>query len=184
MKDKIIEAALKLTKDKGCRFTMDELARELGMSKKTIYTFYDKKDELLYDMTAITLDDIRKRQLEIISDKSIPCEKRLKKVFSELPPTEMNMDYSQLIYIHDKYPKVYKHIMKKVDEEWENTTELLYEGMEKGIFKPIDPMLIQISYQATIERLSYGDELKTMKLSYQEAVERFADLLVEGIMVH
>ena len=184
MKDKIIETALKLTADKGARFTMDELARELGMSKKTIYTFYDKKDDLLYDMTATVLDRISKRQLEIVSDKNVPCEKRLKKVFCELPPKEMNMDYSQLIYIHDKYPKVYKHMMKKIDEEWKITKELLKEGIEKGVFKPVDPMLVQISYQATIERLSYGDELKTMKLSYQEAVERFADLLVEGIMVH
>ena len=38
MEKRIIEGALRIVARQGVRFTMDELATELGMSKKTIYT--------------------------------------------------------------------------------------------------------------------------------------------------
>ena len=38
MKNKILEGALNVYKAKGLKFTMDDLATEMKMSKKTIYS--------------------------------------------------------------------------------------------------------------------------------------------------
>ena len=47
MEKRIIEGALHIVEKQGVKFTMDELASELGMSKKTIYTVFRDKNELL-----------------------------------------------------------------------------------------------------------------------------------------
>ena len=52
MEKRIIEGALRIVARQGVRFTMDELATELGMSKKTIYTVFSDKNELLLAMVS------------------------------------------------------------------------------------------------------------------------------------
>lgn len=40
----ILDATLRVFDQKGLKFTMDDLAKELSISKKTIYTVYDDKE--------------------------------------------------------------------------------------------------------------------------------------------
>ena len=42
-KERILEATMKVFNKKGLKFTMDDIAEELSMSKKTIYTVFDNK---------------------------------------------------------------------------------------------------------------------------------------------
>ena len=46
MNERILEGALNVFKAKGPKFTMDDLATEMKMSKKTIYTVFRDKNEL------------------------------------------------------------------------------------------------------------------------------------------
>ncbi len=50
LKEKILEGTIKVFNQKGLKFTMDDLASELGMSKKTIYTVFKDKDSLFLAM--------------------------------------------------------------------------------------------------------------------------------------
>ena len=49
-KEKILEATIKVFNRKGLKFTMDDIASELSMSKKTIYTVFRDKESLFYQM--------------------------------------------------------------------------------------------------------------------------------------
>ena len=46
MKDAIIELSVKRLQTEGLRFSLDSLARELKVSKKTIYKYFSTKEEL------------------------------------------------------------------------------------------------------------------------------------------
>ena len=50
IREQILDATVLVFNKKGMKFTMDDIARELGMSKKTIYTVFADKQELVYDM--------------------------------------------------------------------------------------------------------------------------------------
>ena len=63
MEKRIIEGALHIVEKQGVKFTMDELASELGMSKKTIYTVFRDKNELLIAMVDYVFDILRKAKL-------------------------------------------------------------------------------------------------------------------------
>ena len=47
-KTKILEATIKVFNKKGLKFTMDDIASELSMSKKTIYTVFKDKETMFY----------------------------------------------------------------------------------------------------------------------------------------
>ena len=49
-KTKILEATIKVFNKKGLKFTMDDIASELSMSKKTIYTVFKDKETMFYQM--------------------------------------------------------------------------------------------------------------------------------------
>jgi TetR/AcrR family transcriptional regulator, cholesterol catabolism regulator len=51
IKDKILSGAVELFFKYGIKnITMDEIAKHLGMSKKTIYTFFKDKDEMVHSL--------------------------------------------------------------------------------------------------------------------------------------
>ena len=49
-KEKILEATMKVFNRKGLKFTMDDIAAELSMSKKTIYRVFRDKETMFYQM--------------------------------------------------------------------------------------------------------------------------------------
>ena len=54
----ILDATLRVFDQKGLKFTMDDLAKELSISKKTIYTVYDDKEALFLAMVDYIFDSI------------------------------------------------------------------------------------------------------------------------------
>ena len=50
IKARIFESALALFREKGIKFTMDDVAKNLGISKKTLYLVVRDKEALLNEM--------------------------------------------------------------------------------------------------------------------------------------
>ncbi|MBK6984973.1 MAG: helix-turn-helix transcriptional regulator [Bacteroidetes bacterium] len=54
--EKILKSSLELFFKYGIkRVTMDDIAKELGMSKKTIYQFYKEKDDLVNQLCIVEM---------------------------------------------------------------------------------------------------------------------------------
>lgn len=51
MREKIIDATVEEFKQNGLKFTMNDLAKRLGISKKTIYTVFESKQAVLVAIT-------------------------------------------------------------------------------------------------------------------------------------
>ena len=60
LRDKIVDVAMNLFTKHGIRLVrMDDVAHELGISKRTIYELYEKKEDLLYE---VVVCHFKKRQ--------------------------------------------------------------------------------------------------------------------------
>ena len=58
-KNKIIQAAIKIFSQKGFhKSTMDEIAREVGVSKGTLYTYFKSKEEILKEIWELNNQNI------------------------------------------------------------------------------------------------------------------------------
>ena len=67
----ILDATLRVFDKKGLKFTMDDLAKELSISKKTIYTVYDDKEALFLAMVDYIFDSIKESEQMILTDPSL-----------------------------------------------------------------------------------------------------------------
>lgn len=73
MKERIMSTNLELISRYGLRaVTMDDLARHLGLSKKTIYQYYSEKEELVTDCVAWILDDLANEISRIAGSSNNP----------------------------------------------------------------------------------------------------------------
>src|ERR1700741_4391747 len=116
--------------------TMDDIARHLGMSKKTIYQFFKDKDELVTALVKKKLKDDEDQMSAIISQSEnvigemINMMKCAEDVFSRINP----------IVIHDlqKYhPDAWREFQKFKSGVLEQTLQqLLEKGIKQGYIRP------------------------------------------------
>lgn len=130
MKDKIIEKAGELFLNLGFKsVTMDEIANELGISKKTLYKYFNNKHSLV-EATTLTMHDSCFLAMDTITNKGFNAIKEnfeTKKMFKEM---FQNASSSPIYQLKKYYPKIHQKTMEK---EMVLFSECLKKNLEKGI---------------------------------------------------
>ncbi|MCR4611912.1 MAG: TetR/AcrR family transcriptional regulator [Lachnospiraceae bacterium] len=182
-KERILEGSLNVYKAKGVKFTMDDLASELGMSKKTIYTVFPDKGTLLLEMVDYAFDSVSRTQSEALNNPDMSLVDKLKNILGVLPEAYVGVDFTQLYVLKGKYPKAYARLRQRLESGWERTLALIDEGVEQGLLREVNKVVFQLAHEATLERFLMGDELSKNKLSYEDALTELVDIMTEGIIV-
>lgn len=133
MREAIIKVAAEKIQIHGLRkFTMDELASELKVSKKTIYKYFKGKDDIISEYFKEIIETDKNYTIESVKEKSSLVDK-----------------LNAIIYSYHKYKlsaNVLDEAYKFYYDEWEKVQELknfklgiiesvLKKGMEEGILK-------------------------------------------------
>ncbi|MFD0862985.1 TetR/AcrR family transcriptional regulator [Sungkyunkwania multivorans] len=136
MKEKILHKATELFLNLGFKsVTMDDLASEIGISKKTIYQHYDNKTELVEASTFYLFDTICTGIDHICETASNPIEElyHIKRFVMEHLKNEKSSPQYQL---KKYYPKIHDRLKwKQFEVMHENIVENLKEGIAQGIFR-------------------------------------------------
>ena len=127
LKVRILDEAAKWFDTKGIRFTMDDLARSLAMSKKTIYTVFRTKRSIMTATIDRFFAEAYKEQEEILADTSLTTTEQLRRVIGSVPERYIGHDLSQLYVLKDRYPSVYRHWHNCREEYW-NAVEVLIKN--------------------------------------------------------
>lgn len=181
IKTQILEATIKVFHQKGIKFTMDDLAKNLGMSKKTIYTVFKDKNELFLSMVDYLFDAIKESENEIIQNEKLSTVEKIQAILCVLPDGYKDLDFGQLYILKDKYPKIYKKVGKRLENGWENTIMLLEKGMEEGVIRDVNIPIVKMMLEASLEQFFQRDILKRNKLSYKKALDEVVEILMVGI---
>lgn len=148
MKDKILHKATELFLIRGFKsVTMDDLANEMGISKKTIYSHYVNKTSLVEDCTMNLFQSISQGIDEICSLRKNPIEEiyQIKKfVMHRLKEEKSSPQYQLQKY----YPKIFKNLqLKKFDLMQNCVLDNLKRGMDEEIYrKNLNPDFVSRIY--------------------------------------
>lgn len=181
-KEKILEATIKVFNRKGLKFTMDDIASELSMSKKTIYTVFRDKESMFFAMVDYCFDKIKESESEVLSDQSLSTVEKIRGVLAVLPSGYKDVDFRQLYMLKDKYPNIYSRVEERLETGWEKTIALINQGIEEGCIRPVNVNLLKIMLEATIEQFFQRDILIRNQITYAEALEEVVNILVDGIV--
>ena len=184
MEKRIIEGALHIVEKQGVKFTMDELASELGMSKKTIYTVFRDKNELLIAMVDYVFDYIKESEALVMEHKHLSLLQKIRKILGVMPENYTDFDFTQFYVLRDKHPEVYERVRQRLESGWEMTNRLLEQGVEEGLIRSVDFRVFQLVFESAVERFIMGDELEREEIDYMQALEELVTIMVDGIVVH
>jgi len=183
LRNKIIKGAIEAYREKALKFTMDDIAKSQGISKKTIYTVFKDKEALLLAIVDQTFDNVKIAEKKVYDNKDLTLVEQIRGVLSVMPETYKDVDFSKLYDIKEKYPVVYKQIEYRMETGWEKTLSLIEEGIEQGLIRDCNLQLFKAIYESTMEQFYQRNLLEKTNLTYQEALNGLVDILIEGILV-
>lgn len=180
-KMKIVEGGVKLFKDHGLKFTMDELANDIKMSKKTIYVMFRDKEALLYYMVDYFFNDVQKEEEKILADDSLDTVEKFRRILGAYPDIYSSYDFTKVFRFKDKYKRVYDHVGERLENGWEITFQVLDQGIKEGVFRNINHTVFKMAYSSAIERFLTSPQLNDEKISYADALNELVDIMVFGV---
>ncbi|MCQ2516934.1 MAG: TetR/AcrR family transcriptional regulator [Saccharofermentans sp.] len=183
LKLKIMQSAARVFAAKGLKFRMDDIALDMSISKKTIYTVFDTKEKLLSSMVDMAFANIKKSEQEVLDRNDLGTVEKLKALLAAMPEGYGDLNLRELDALKEKYPKVYKKVQKKLESGWEPTIELLKQGKLEGVIRQdANIMILKAMMEASIERFFSDDVLKRNGLTYLEGLNEVVEILIEGIV--
>ena len=179
----IMDAVIEQFNIKGMKFTMDDISKELHISKKTIYKEFDDKDDLFFATVDYGFSAIKEKEAEILADVSLDLVDKISRLIICLPDNYKNIDFRRVYQLKDKYPKVYMKIAERIESDWDETEKLIKKAIEKGLIKNVPVPLIKLMVEGTIEKFLTSDELARTDYSYEQSLEGMMDIIINGLRI-
>ncbi len=184
-RQRIVEAATVIFHQHGFnRVTMDEIAENLGMSKKTLYKYYAGKEDLIIAVVEhyrLKFDACISPIVLEVTDDFVDKLLRLGSAVSTM------ISNAPICFIKDleKYlPDVWRdHAAWKHRKTNESLREILQEGIQKGVFRTfLSSEVIILMFLTLTENLFKPDVLAQLPITPSQLYISIMRVFFEGIM--
>ena len=184
IKDRILTIAEEMFLKFGySKVTMDEIAANLGMSKKTLYKFFPSKEELVREIIYKMRCGVKDYIDDLLANNEMDFVEKLKRMMNLIGNQSSKLQGPLLEDLHKNIPEVWKQINEfRKDNVRQKFTQLINMGVEKGIFrKDIDQRLIVLTYSSAIQGLINPEILSQMPFSVEQVFESLIKIIFSGI---
>jgi AcrR family transcriptional regulator len=137
VKERILDKATDLFLRYGIRsITMDEIATQLGISKKTIYQFFTDKD----DMVSAVIDrEIGKNEVECAEFRH-QAENAVHQIFMAQDSADEMLRYTNPLILYDlekHHPRAFQRLKRfKYEFLYNVLMDNMQWGMDQGVYRP------------------------------------------------
>jgi TetR/AcrR family transcriptional regulator, cholesterol catabolism regulator len=161
---------------------MNDIAQAVGIAKPTLYHYFKSKEEIVYSNHFTLFELMRARVKERLATDAPPDE-QLRGVFR---------DAFEFMDSHPGYTHVFRDYSRRLSPERqklarENEKEyealvrgILADGVEQGIFKPLDPRLASLALFG-MTHWSYHWYSPGGTRSAEELADQFYDYFMDGV---
>jgi len=179
LKTRIINAFIEETQNNGIKFTMDDLAKRLGISKRTLYEHFSSKVDILDSIIDMTLTEFDEQTRRIIDDPELTLIEKIRKAIVVLPKYNEFYDLRILEQLKRSYPALWERVDREL-HQWDDLKGLLEEGIRTGVIKNMNiDVLMKLIIDATNLTLDRQFFL-AHSISVKEAFESIIDVLLTG----
>jgi len=183
-KKTILEHAARMFLKNGIRvITMDDIANELGISKRTLYDIFESKELIISQIVDTHIENENKAFDKILnqSENSIDMMLKLSKfifvMYNKLHP-------SVLSDLKKYYSNIWQRIEKFHNDSIRQIIELnLLNGIKEDLYREnIDPAIISLFYVKQLQLFSDEENIHFEKKSKSEVIQQFVDHNMYGLM--
>jgi AcrR family transcriptional regulator len=162
--------------------SVDEIASALEMTKGNLYYYFKNKEEILFACHEYSLDKLLVLMDEVQAEATTP-EVKLRKlmlafvhlILDDLHGTALTLDPEALS------PPLLKRVIAKRDRFDHGIRTIIQDGMDRGVFRPGDPKMIEFAMMGAVNWISKWFDPAGEQTSDQIG-DAFADYLVGGLL--
>ncbi|MBN1398195.1 MAG: TetR/AcrR family transcriptional regulator [Bacteroidetes bacterium] len=182
--ERIIDAASARFMDFGIsKVTMDEIASDVGMSKKTVYKFFPSKETLLKAIVHIHLRNVERTVHDIVASEK-PVEEKLVEIFALVGKTLKRLSRPFLADLQRHLPSLWKEIDTfRRERVISHLQQMFQQAKKEGVFREdVNPDLFYLIVITTIQGIMNPNVLSQQSFSAEEAFRGMFRILYEGVL--
>lgn len=182
-KNKIIEYAReRFLADGFYKISMDELARELKISKKTIYKHFDSKDVLVRDSIFSFVKSLSSK-ISVITESDDNAVIKFYLLINLIIKNITKFSHKFLNDLQIHSPFLWEDMNKFREEVMNaNLTKIFIQGQSEGLFKELPPYLVVSMIIASAREIVSPNFLLKHPLSYDQTVSLMFEIFFQGIL--
>ncbi|MBO8151209.1 MAG: hypothetical protein DRP91_04030 [Candidatus Neomarinimicrobiota bacterium] len=186
-KDRIIDIAIEMFAKKGYEnVSMNEIAKEVGISKPAIYYYFESKEKLFIEMMNVVTEKFL-NSIEEVFEKDVPPEQKLLNMIETMfEKTKEKPKIFRIIHglnIEDTKAEFVLKFKDRFRFIRENLRKIIIEGKNSGKFRQdIDPEVFIPCFNGSISlhviRYIKGDDIDLSR----ERARKVWDLFLKGLL--
>lgn len=184
-KKRILDKSYEMFQSYGyLKVTMEEIAQDLGISKKTLYKHFTNKEHVLRDLVSSVKCEIEERFEKIFSDESLDFIEKLEKVLDVIGENIRRMKGHLTQDLIKNHPDIWNGIQEfKRQKSHVQFTKLIEQGIKEGYIKAdINSQIIVMIYSAAIHEIMVPEVLAQVPLTSNQVYDEIIKTLFEGIL--
>lgn len=172
----------KLFKDGFYKTTMDDVASELGMSKKTIYKFFPSKDDLVMAIAKHFMNSMKNKIVPALNSDKNAIEK-LAELINILATASEKVSPKRMDEIRKYFPNLWNEIDSfRTKMMFGNITKVIDQGKSEGLFIDYPTNIIMNILVASIRNIVNPDFILNNNFSIIEAARYAFKIIIGGIV--
>lgn len=184
-KEQILKIAARMFCDRTYHgTTLQDIAREVGMLKGSLYYYIDSKERLLADIISGAVHSLNEGLVRV-ENADLPPEQRLKEIIRE--HVRFNADFREAgtLFLTER------HVLASLEMDAANRIidrrnklldRTLREAVSKGIYHPVDIRLTSLAIIGLCNSLLFWYR-PAGRLSHDEIADAFFGMVQQGLLV-
>ncbi|MBO8128079.1 MAG: TetR/AcrR family transcriptional regulator [Peptococcaceae bacterium] len=160
--------------------TMDELAAAAGISKRTLYRYFDSKEKVIEGVVHRLTGRIE-RDVDAVVDSDLPPPEKLRRIVALIYENIRFIDAIAFQELQKHYPHIWAYIDKFRAARIGRFKKILEEGIQSGYFKAVNPQLTITALLAAVRAIINPDFITRHALSLDDAFKELFNLFFNGI---
>ena len=164
-------------------FSMSVLAKELGISKTTLYNHFESKEEMIEEAIKYKLNIINEYQ-SVLENITLTYTERYRK--SMLFFCVQTFDISSLILnqLERNFPSIWRRVQVFIRNVMLDLISYYEIGIDIGVFKPeSNPLLLSLNDQQFFDLLANNNTLKNNNIKVLDAFNHHYSIKFNGLVI-
>ncbi|CCZ81278.1 TetR family transcriptional regulator [Odoribacter laneus] len=161
--------------------TMDFLATEMGISKRTLYERFKDKETLLRKTLEYQDEKSRQEREKLARECTNPLELNLME-YKVISDSLRRINRNYIRDLQKYHPQIADYFTKKRETDMEKVVSVMEKSIQEGYIRAeLNPRILALLLRVQLETLIYSEEIEKNHFSYPEVFETIVLNYARGI---
>ena len=181
IRERIIAEVLREINRRGAEFHIDDLARTLRISKRTLYEHFPSKQEIIKESILSLISKIYDTHVMLLANTALSTEEKIIEFFNFKRADVSVLSVRKTDEILQKMPEIHDVLKEAKRKDWDLLGTLLDQALQEPAFKQFDKfLLLHMLQSSTNEMIDYFNDVE-QDYSFTEYMEKCVRVILYGI---